>query len=364
MTTLNHAQLMAVVWTLWSLGFSSTVGRIVLRWKIQGSFRAEDYLAIAAFVFLTALCAVVTGLAPIFEMTQQYLLEAASDPLTPLPLPYNQYIARTETALKLMFAQMLLFWSTLWGGKFSLLVFFRQMVLGIPKYLRIWWLVFTLVLLTYLACMLSNFLTCVPLHKYWSATGCSAPEDLKRSDVSIKFATSADVFADFLIMVLPLRLLWTLRISLKQKLGLALLFCLGSIVIAFAFFRLSQVTKATSNAKLDPVTMADGPIILSLWTTIEASVAVIVANIPAFRSLLRSHNSTQLSTSDRNKASVYPTLGSRTNTSKSGTRRTPLELESLHSFEDDIFGKGRIQSQDFVMGKKQPLSDRTTEIVE
>ena len=30
--------------------------------------------------------------------------------------------------------------------------------------------------------------------------GCSAPNDLKRSDRSIKFATSADVFADFLSM--------------------------------------------------------------------------------------------------------------------------------------------------------------------
>ena len=56
------------------------------------------------------------------------------------------------------------------AGKFSLLVFFRQIVIGIPKYLRIWWLVFTIVLLTYLACMLSNLLTCHPLKTYWSAS--------------------------------------------------------------------------------------------------------------------------------------------------------------------------------------------------
>jgi hypothetical protein len=86
---------------------------------------------------------------------------------------------------------MLLFWSTLWAGecfcgpaprrmfgptntnggkgKFSLLVFFRQMVKGLPTYMYIWWAVFTLVLMTYLGCILSNFLTCVPLQKYWSA---------------------------------------------------------------------------------------------------------------------------------------------------------------------------------------------------
>jgi hypothetical protein len=164
-------------------------------------------------------------------------------------------------------------------------------------------------------------------------------------------------------MILPLHLLWTLRISLKQKLGLALMFCLGSIVIAFAFFRLSQVTKATSNAKLDPITMADGPIILSLWSTIEASVAVFVANLPAFRSFLTSRRNAQ-STTDRNKPSVYRTIGSQTNNSRSDTRRAPLELESLHSFEDEIFGKGRIQSQDFDMGKRNTISGRATEILE
>jgi hypothetical protein len=185
------------------------VARVALRFRVQGTFRADDYFAILAFVFLTALAAVVTRESPIFEMTQTYELPAAVDPSTPLPLPADEYISRTTTALKLMFAygtrrpRILRFSDSsqsnalilvhplgrlvileplqrnyynpqvsnnLIIGKFSLLVFFRQMVVGIPKYMYIWWAVFTLVLLTYLASMLSNFLTCVPLQKYWSAS--------------------------------------------------------------------------------------------------------------------------------------------------------------------------------------------------
>lgn len=123
-------------------------------------------------------------------------------------------------------SQMLLFWSTLWAGKFSLLVFFRRMVLGLPKYLNIFWVVFGLVLITYLGCMASNFLTCKPLHKYWSSSasirlvhsplsiatvnansffpaGCSDPANVERADKSIKFATGADISADFLSTLLP-----------------------------------------------------------------------------------------------------------------------------------------------------------------
>jgi hypothetical protein len=97
------------VWTLWSLGCATTVARIAIRFKLQGAFRAEDYFAILAFVFLTALAAVVTCEAPIFEMTQTYLLAAVKDPLTPLPLPEDEYIARTRAALKMMFAYSITF---------------------------------------------------------------------------------------------------------------------------------------------------------------------------------------------------------------------------------------------------------------
>ena len=88
-------------------------------------------------------------------------------------------------------------------------------------------------------------------------------------------------------MLLPLNLLRRLRVTPQQKLGLAVIFSLGTIIIAFAFVRLAQVTKATSNP--DPATLADGPVLLSMWSHIESSVSVIVATLPAFRYLLNTN---------------------------------------------------------------------------
>lgn len=87
-------------------------------------------------------------------------------------------------------------------------------------------------------------------------------------------------------MMLPLNLLRKLQVSAQQKFGLAVIFSLGTIIVAFAFARLAQVTKATSNAAKDPSTIADGPVLLSMWSHIESSVSVIVATLPAFRYLL------------------------------------------------------------------------------
>jgi len=135
-------------------------------------------------------------------------------------------------------------------------------------------------------------------------------------------------------MLLPLRLLVTVRISLKQKLGLTCLFSLGAIVIVFAFIRLSRVRIATTGPRSNPTTMADAPLILSLWSTIEAAIAVIVANLPAFRSLLRKEENTQQTDSKPDRGAHYPkTIGS---ASKSAIVGRGVEMESLHSFEEVI----------------------------
>ncbi|KAF1924488.1 uncharacterized protein M421DRAFT_8791 [Didymella exigua CBS 183.55] len=283
---MDYTHLMILIWSLWAASLLLTVMRGITRWHSQRQIFADDYFVFGGILSLTGLTAVITRLLPQFYLAGAYAAAVMQDPTTPMPLPPDVFIARTQTSLKLMFSQMLLFWTTLWAAKFSILFFFRRLLNGLPKYIKAWWGCFAVVLLLYLACMLSNFLTCKPLAKYWSSTGCSDPEDLVRADASIKFATSADVVADAIVMILPLNILRKLQINARQKFGLAMIFSLGIIIIAFALARLAQVTKATSNATKDPATVADAPVLLSMWSHIESSVSIIVATLPAFRYLL------------------------------------------------------------------------------
>ncbi|KAF3040956.1 hypothetical protein E8E12_008667 [Didymella heteroderae] len=229
---MSYTQLVILIWSMWAVALLLTLLRGLTRWHSQRQTFADDYLIFGGMLSLTALTAVITRLLPQFYLAGSYAAAVMQDPTTPMPLPPDVFLERTQTSLKLMFSQMLLFWTTLW------------------------------------------------------AAGCSDPEDLVRADASIKFATSADVIADAVIMILPLNLLRKLQINARQKYGLAMIFSLGTIIIAFAFARLAQVTKATSNAAEDPTTVADGPVLLSMWSHIESSVSVIVATLPAFRYLL------------------------------------------------------------------------------
>ncbi|OHW91983.1 hypothetical protein CSPAE12_09441 [Colletotrichum incanum] len=305
-SVLGFTEMMALIWVLWAAALGMTIFRGSFQWILQRRLYADDYFIIAGLVTLTALSAVITAMLPQFYLAGEYTKAAAKDPLAPLPLSPEEFTARTIASLKLMFSQMLLFWTTLWAAKFSILLFVRRLVTGLPRYIRAWWVFFVAVMLLYLACMFSNFLTCTPLTKYWSATGCSAPEDLVRADASIKFATGADIAADVLIMILPLNLLRKLTTSRSHKLGLAVLFSLGGIIIAFAIARLAQVTKATGDAAKDPTTVANGPVLLSMWSHIESSVSIIVATLPAFRFLLSKNRNMTRKTTNKY---VGPTIG-------------------------------------------------------
>lgn len=56
------------------------------------------------------------------------------------------------------------------SAKFSLLFFFRRLVIGLPRYMWIWYCTFAIIMILYLASMASNLLTCTPLDKYWSSS--------------------------------------------------------------------------------------------------------------------------------------------------------------------------------------------------
>lgn len=105
-------------------------------------------------------------------------------------------------------------------------------------------------------------------------------------------------------MILPLHLLRRLTISRIHKFGLVLIFSLGMIIIAFAIVRLFQVTKATNLAAQDPTTVANGPVLLSMWSHIESTVSIIVATLPAFRFLISKNRANMKSTNNYTVATI------------------------------------------------------------
>lgn len=116
---------------MWALSLSLTVLRGVSRWHSQRQIFADDYFIFFGLVSLTVLTIVITLLLPQFYLAGTYAAAAMLDPTTPMPLPPDIFIERTRTSLKLMFSQMLLFWTTLWAG---MLIIYVRSLGGVTKH--------------------------------------------------------------------------------------------------------------------------------------------------------------------------------------------------------------------------------------
>ena len=75
-------------------------------------------------------------------------------------------------------------------------------------------------------------------------------------------------------MALPLYMLWGLQMRYGQKIGLASVFCLGFVVAIFDILRTAE-------------SLASGTFSgVALWSSMEVTIAVIVASLPTYRTLL------------------------------------------------------------------------------
>ncbi|EDU40830.1 conserved hypothetical protein [Pyrenophora tritici-repentis Pt-1C-BFP] len=91
-----------------------------------------------------------------------------------------------------------------------------------------------------------------------------------------------------ILMFLPFRMTWNLRLPRSQKFGIFVLFGSGWICILFATLRVVQVSVK------DGVPMIPDPKWLEMWTVIETSMAVMIGCAPAFNALRSRRNNNRV----------------------------------------------------------------------
>jgi hypothetical protein len=126
--------------------------RTTTRWWKAHIFQVEDYFMWFALASFISMCAIYLAAYP----TLYSALAVAAEEEPPWATMESDLVAM----LHLFFAVQLLFWTTLWSVKFSLLWMFRRLTLGLPLYGRIWLAITIFTLITYLACVVTEFTSC------------------------------------------------------------------------------------------------------------------------------------------------------------------------------------------------------------
>jgi hypothetical protein len=185
--------------------------------------------------------------------------------------------------------------NVIWILKACMLFMFARMTLGTTHSKGIKF-VGAYVLLGWIAVQIAFFTACRPFSGYWAVpppnSQCTTLEHY--AIVQAAFNLSSD----FLIITVPVPMIVSLSLPLKQKIGLGVLFGMGTFVVSSSLVSPSPFPPFTNTNRLQIVAAILTKVYnlsdiyattYMLWYVREASVAVYVANLPGIWPLLLEH---------------------------------------------------------------------------
>ncbi|OJJ42848.1 hypothetical protein ASPZODRAFT_1274109 [Penicilliopsis zonata CBS 506.65] len=183
--------------------------------------------------------------------------------------------------IQIFFANTMLLWASLWSVKLSLLFLYRTLLQALPDQMKWWWMALGFIIITFIGAIVSNFTSCQSMHAWFTVGECDTHRDAVAEIASLYYSFAVDVLSDIMIMVLPLRLVLSLRLPPAQKLGVVTLFTLGIICVITAIVRVVQIGSRADNDSTPSSSW------LAFWGILESGIAVMVGSLPAFAIVYR-----------------------------------------------------------------------------
>ncbi|KAF2032867.1 GPCR, PTH11-type [Setomelanomma holmii] len=184
------------------------------------------------------------------------------------------------TMLKSFYIQAFLYFAELALLKMSLLFFYirvfpgkgvQRVLWGTVAFTAAWGICFIIVAI----------FQCQPINYFWNKWDglhkgtCLDINSVTSSNAAISIAL------DFWSLGIPLFMLWGLKMHWKKKIGVAMMFCVGTFITIVSILRLQALVHfaASSNVSWEFYDV-------SMWSTIEVGVGIMCACLPTLRLLL------------------------------------------------------------------------------
>ncbi|KAK2853312.1 hypothetical protein FQN49_005192 [Arthroderma sp. PD_2] len=167
----------------------------------------------------------------------------------------------------------ILLWLAVMSVKFSFLTLFKTLVSGIRSLNTYWWVAtfINIGILGY-GCVV-NHISC-PYYYTLENIQCLTPSGQRRVSAFLFIHLALDILGDALILYIPVRLIWTVRVRWTQKVALALSLCLTVLMTIVTIIRGAGVYyKGLVDANWE-----------TYWVVICAEIGVCLASATAFRS--------------------------------------------------------------------------------
>ncbi|KAF2221192.1 hypothetical protein BDZ85DRAFT_302523, partial [Elsinoe ampelina] len=245
---------------------------IFIRWAVRirtvgfRGFQGDDYVSIGTLCFTIMDAATVTVA---FKKGQNVDLSPAMiEKLT------EADIARITWGSKVELAAWYSYITLIWCLKFTLLFFYQRLTLGsfnakLVRYL------FWIIGITYIALFLVVTVGCRPFKANWQVSP-MAPWQCSFRPQNLIATAVLNTTTDAALLVIPVILLYQLKVSLSKKLVIGLILSSGVFVIIAAIIR-AQLSLGNAPTAAN----------INSWGVRETVIGVFTVNVPILRPLFR-----------------------------------------------------------------------------
>ncbi|OAP57336.1 hypothetical protein AYL99_08074 [Fonsecaea erecta] len=246
------------------LAFILVANRIYWRMRMLGRLGLDDMSTILALIFLVIQCS-----ASIAAVNYGYG--------RPFDLINKRQAAQ---ALKYFFLLQIFYKLTINCTKLSILFLYLRIFTDRPWFVRTCWSLVTFVVGACISFTIATILQCNPISRAWERWA----SDGSCVDIYALWYSNAiyNILTDFLLVLMVPPVIFRLKLPVRQKLALTCIFGLGVIVCAAS---ISRLTTLYSSAYGNDITA--GSLVSTIWTTIEAGLGVLCANLPMVRTPLQ-----------------------------------------------------------------------------
>ncbi|KAI4225319.1 MAG: hypothetical protein L6R36_003984 [Xanthoria steineri] len=270
--TIPHPVFLGLLWSGTGLSLSFVIFRLIVKIRSYKKVYSDDYLVVAAWILLLGSAVLWQFISP--NLYDLFAVTSGEKPLTPDFISENADFLRSITPFSL------LFYSCLWTVKLSFLLFFRRLGLNVKGQKIWWWCVLTITVLTWIATVADHDYKCSLRPLTWIWVHCQSPSAIRFTNNTYYGNCAADVVTDCLIISIPVRMLWNVRLPLRQKLLLMTIFSLTVIVMVVSIIRVAIVGSSTRSSTQQPDISW-----VYFWSNIEMSTAIVIACIGSFRQI-------------------------------------------------------------------------------
>ncbi|KAF2132810.1 hypothetical protein P153DRAFT_373503 [Dothidotthia symphoricarpi CBS 119687] len=257
-------------WILYGISIFLILLRTVARWR---RVRSPSQFAADDWVMITAVPLFYTGLVVCLNATAS---GGGSNLYPPEQLPgftQEEINDRIEGSKIVVVSEQCML-NLIWTLKACMLLMLARMTTG-TIHLKLIRIVAVYTIVGWVAVQITFFAACQPFKGYWAMpppnSQCTTLEHYAYVQASF------NITSDLLIIAVPLPMVMALKLPIKQKIGLGLLFSMGTFVIIAAiltkYYNLSDIYST----------------VYMFWYTREASVAIWVSNLPGIWPLMREH---------------------------------------------------------------------------